>query len=105
MKRGPKSRSLMPEGLRAGQVRVLGPSSPAEGSGERCKLTEWGPGRSYGKMWFLYIPGLEKSSNLNISQLVLPFLAFGDVQKITLYNCWGSVDPLAPLNDAPGHDP
>ena len=57
-----------------------------------------GPGRSYGIMWFWCISGLEKSSNLDISQSVLPELCaaanFTSHRcKISFYNRWGSVNP------------
>jgi len=42
------------------------PSPPAKGSGERCKLTQWGHGRSYGNFGFWCISGLEQSSNFDI---------------------------------------
>ena len=66
---GPKSLNLRPEGLRAGKgYGALGGSvSPLPSN---SKLAQWGPGRSYGKMWFWCISGLEKSSNLDISQLI-----------------------------------
>jgi len=35
------------------------PSPPAKGSGERCKLDQWDPGRSSGKCGFSAFRGLE----------------------------------------------
>ena len=75
------------------------PSPPVKGAiGECCKLAQWGPGRSDVRMWFWCISGLEKSTNLDISNaLGWPFSAFRVVRKISFHNGWGPVDPPAPL--------
>ena len=69
------------QGSRGG---VASPSPPAKGLGECCKLAQWGTGRSYGKMWFWCISGLEKSSNLDISRLVGRFLLLAFCTKFHL---------------------
>jgi len=76
--------------LAAGQQA---PSQPAKRSGECCKLDQWSPGRSYGKIWFWCMSGIEKSSNLDISQLVGRFqlLELGKTNRIS--QLLGSTDP------------
>ena len=54
-----------------------------------------GSERSYGKMWFRRISGLEKSSNLGISQSIGRFQLSELLKKMPFYNRRGrgSVDP------------
>ena len=78
------------------------PSPPAKGSGVWVSVVsagaQWGPRRSYGKMWFWCISGLEKSSNLDISQLVGRFQLLELCTK-SLYNRFIVRRPLQhPIN-------
>ena len=78
-----------------GGVEFLGmgskqaPSPPAKGSGERCKLAQWGRGQSSGKMWLWCISGLEKSSNLDISRLSGRFQLSKLCKKISHFTIGG----------------
>jgi len=99
VKRGPKSWSLRPEWLRVGggvgflRQGSKPPPCQLRGLGECCKLAQWSPGRSYGKMLFWCMSGIEKSSNLDISQLVGRFqlLELGKTNRIS--QLLGSTDP------------
>ena len=53
---------------------------------ERCKLAQWGPWRSYGKMRFWCISGLEQSTNLDSSLLVGRFQLLELCKKNSYYN-------------------
>ena len=68
----------------------------------RCKLTQWGPrGRRYGKCSFGKFTSL-KNQVISTFHSWLAVLSFHSCAKIHFCNRWGSVDPTAPLNDAPG---
>ena len=65
-RRGPKGRERGTGSWRGGSQPA--PSPPARGSGERCKLSQRGPGRSPGRqafsciLWTLTFPGISVAS-------------------------------------------
>jgi len=73
------------------------PCHQLRGLEECCKLAQLGPGRSAGKMWFLCISGLEKSTNLDISQLVDRFQVLDLYKRISFHNRYRPLQH--PLND------
>jgi len=79
------------------------PSPPAQlrGLEERCKLAQWSPRQSSVKCCLGCISDIEKSSNLDISQLVGRFQLLELCKKFT--SIVGEVHrlPQRPLNDAP----
>jgi len=65
---------------------------------EHCKLTQWGPGRSYGKCGFCAFQGL-KNQVISTFHGWLAVSSFCGSVKNSFYNRWGkgerSVDPSA----------